>query len=97
MAIPIEWDFREDVPGQYANHMVVIEGEHEFVLHFFALTSPGFFGSPEEMKKKIQALKSIKANSVAKIIVPRARYPDFVAALKTRLEGSRAADSEVDQ
>lgn len=89
VAIPIEWNFREDVPGHYANQMVVIEGEHEFVLHFFELTPPGIFGPVEDVKNRLQKLPSIRANSVAKIIVPRARYAKFVEALNARLEESR--------
>jgi hypothetical protein len=69
----------EHMSGRYAHQMVVQTMESEVILSFFEVIPPLLLGTPEQQKELIE--HGIKAECVARIIVPKNRLPDFVKAM----------------
>jgi hypothetical protein len=65
--------------SRYAHHMVVQSTENEVTLSFFELKPPIIIGPPEAIQEAIR--EGITAECVARVIVAKARYHDFVKAL----------------
>ena len=83
--LPIEWNFPSDLRTVYANHLIVQHTEHEFVISFFEAHAPIVFGSAEQKKAQLEALESVPANCVARIVVARSRMPVFMKVLQDNL------------
>jgi hypothetical protein len=92
--VPIEWYVPEDLVSRYANNIVVQYEEHEFIISFFEVRPPVLLGSSEEIKAKLEQVKSVRAECVARIIVAADRMPVFIEALQGNLEKYLAQKSE---
>ena len=93
-AIPLEYHVSADVQSKYATNLVVQHSEHEFLIHFFEARRPLLLGSPDEIDSKLESLKSVRAECVARIIVTADRMPDFVDVLQKNLERYLARKAE---
>jgi hypothetical protein len=84
-AVPMEWDFPEDVGSAYATNMLVQATEQEFFVSFFE-TRPPVILKPED----IETIKSLRAECVARIIISPDRMAEFVKVLKQQLDNFNA-------
>jgi hypothetical protein len=84
-AVPIEWCFPNNFISRYATNLAIQHSEHEFILSFFEAKPPLLIGTPEELKKQVLNIKSIKAECVARIIISAERMPTFVKVLQDNL------------
>lgn len=87
--LPIELHTSDTIVGHYSNHMVVQHDGQAFFISFYEVSPPVVVGDPEERERQVKELKSIRANCVARIIVPKGRMQSFVDTLKMNLESSQ--------
>ena len=83
--ITIRWDIPDTMRPAYANHLVVQHTASEFLLSFFSLEPPVLTGTPEEKKAELDALGSLPAHCVARVVVNPDRFDDFVRAMAQNL------------
>jgi len=97
LVIPIEWNISENIVARYATNMLVQSGENEFFVSFFESRPPLLLGTPEQISKQVNDLKSVKANCVAQIIISAEKMPSFIEALQTSLKRSLQIKGEEEQ
>lgn len=97
IAFPIEWNVSDDVVARYATNMLVQKGENEFIISFFETKPPLILGTPDEINKRVNDLKSIKANCVSQIIIAAEKMPSFIEALQSSLKRSLEVSNDETQ
>jgi hypothetical protein len=81
---PVRIDLRvpPDLPSLYATNMVVQHTPHEFIVSFFNVQPPALLGTPEEKAQQLEAVDSVPAQCVARIVVAARRMGDFIQVLQ---------------
>jgi hypothetical protein len=87
----IDWHIPEGTQSRYANNVLVQAGQFEITISFFESQVPVLLGEPEENRKKLEELGSIRAELVSKIVVSPDVLPIVINALQTGLENYRQA------
>ena len=77
--IPLQFQVPVGLSSRYAHHLVIQSTDQEVILSFFELKPPIVLGSEEVQRAALK--DGITAECVARVIVAKARYPDFVRAL----------------
>lgn len=80
--VPVTYDVPDGMVAEYATHMVVQNGDRETFLLFFQVQPPIISGEAEERQKQLEALTSVSARCVAKIILAPAKIPEMIKALQ---------------
>lgn len=96
VALTIDWHYPENVQSRYVNNVLVQSGQFELVISFFEMQLPILLGQPEENKKKLEQLGSVKAECVGKFIVDPEVVPMIISALETGLETYRTSKAKVE-
>lgn len=91
--LPIELHTPDAIVSRYTNHMVVQHDGRDFFLSFYEVIPPLLVGDEDERKRQAKDLKSIKANCVARIIIPKERMPSFLATLAKNLAQSKETEA----
>lgn len=86
--IPLRFEIPPGMVSRYAHHMLVQGGENEVTLSFFELILPLLVGTPDE--QMAIAKKGVKAECVARIVIAKSRYADFVRAMTVAMEKSKS-------
>lgn len=81
--LPIDWHVPEGTKSRYANNVLVQVGQFEVTISFFEAELPILLGQPEENKKKLEELGTVRAECVSKIVIS----PEFLPILIKALEG----------
>jgi len=76
----------DNIISRYANHMLIQMSGTKFILHFFQVHPPILFGSPEEIKAKLEKVKSVRAEWVCRIYIPLEKMPSFIRALQEKYQ-----------
>ena len=84
--IPIEYSYHRDFMSRYANNVVIQHTEDEFIISFFEVLPPLLLGSPESQAAQAAELESVKADCVARIIVPEKMMPNIIKVLQENLD-----------
>lgn len=92
LGAPIEWNVPDDVPTHYVTNVIVQRAEHEVILNFFELWPPFFLGTEEEKRAQAMAIKSVRAECVARIVVATERMPAFAQVIQQVADGVRQED-----
>jgi hypothetical protein len=87
----INWHFPEGTQSRYTDNVLVQTGQFGITISFFETQVPIILGSPEENKKQLEELGTIRADCVGKIVVSPDFIPVLVKALETGLENYRQA------
>jgi uncharacterized protein DUF3467 len=90
----IDWHFPAEIQSQYANNVLVQAGQYEIVISFFETQLPILLGQPEENKRMLEELGSIRAECVSKIVVSPEIIPILINALETSLENYRQSKAQ---
>jgi len=90
----IDWQFPEGLQSKYVNNVLVQPGKYELVISFFEVQQPILVGQPEENKRMLEELGSIRAECVSKIIVSPEIIPILVTALESGLESYRQSKGQ---
>src|SRR5260370_25654366 len=91
LAVALDWQIPPNTPNFYANNMLVQYGEYEVILLFFETMPPLIFGTPEEMKRQVESLKSVPAKCVARVSIAKELLPKIVVAIQDRSAKAIAA------
>ena len=84
MEVPIEWYVPDNIESHYANNILVQNSlSNEFIIYFFEAVPPLIIGSPDEIREKLQEVKSVRAKCVARIVVNADVMPRIVQAMQT--------------
>lgn len=95
--VPIEWHIPENLPTQYATNVIVTHTDNEFIVSFFETFPPLIVGEPDQVQKQVEALESIRARCVARIVVSPSRMEAFIGALVqnfTRFMSDHSAEEQ---
>lgn len=85
-AVRVDWHFPDNLVSKYANNVSVQQGQYEFIISFFETQPPPLLGTPEENSAKLMQLESVRAECVARMIVPPALVKQIIQALQTTLD-----------
>jgi hypothetical protein len=92
--LPIEWHTGPEIISRYANQAVVMSAPNECHVSFFEIRPPHVTGPPEEMQKQAAALKSIRAECVARIVMPHDLLARMAQSFKEILERKQKRESK---
>lgn len=84
--VPLDFHIPKGLISRYATNMTIQQGENEFIISFFEVIPPILLGTPEDRAKKISAMKEIRAECVARLIVAADKLPSFIGAMQSNLE-----------
>ncbi len=83
ITLSVDWRIPENIQAQYANNILIQAGQFEFNVFFFEMQQPILSGSPEENKAKLEAMGSIQARCVSKVVLSPELIPGLIDALQT--------------
>ena len=93
IALHVDWHIPEGAQSQYSNNVLVQAGQYEIIISFFEAQIPILLGQPEENKKQLEELGTIRVDCVSRIVVSPDLIPILMKALETGLENYRQAKS----
>jgi hypothetical protein len=93
-AIRIDFDTPADFPTKYASNLVVQHTEHDFTITFFDIRPPLLVGSPDDKASQLDAVQTVKAVPLARIVVAASRMHEFVQVLQDNLKTYLARDKQ---
>ena len=99
-AISVVWEVPSDFPTHYATHLVVQHTEDDFTVTFWDLRPPVLIGTPEEKRQQVEAIKGVRATTVARIILSPRRMREFAQVMQDNLKtfdetvGAQAKDAK---
>ena len=94
ITLRVDWHIPEGAQSQYSNNVLVQAGQYEIIISFFEAQIPILLGQPEENKRKLEELGSIRAELVSRIVVSPEFLPVLMKALETGLENYRQAKGQ---
>jgi hypothetical protein len=81
---PIEYVLTDT--SRFSNHVVVQHDKETFTLSFFEIQKPILMGSPEEISKRIDTIKSIPAVLISRITLLPEHFKKVISAMKDNLD-----------
>lgn len=78
--IPLHFIIPTGLTSRYAHHMIVQASDLEVTLSFFEAKPPLVVGGIEAQKEALKG--GVTAECVARVIIAKARFPDFMRALR---------------
>jgi hypothetical protein len=94
--VAIEWHVGDTLTSQYANHLLVQRTPQEVFLSFFELVPPLVVGTAEEQLAQMQTLARVRAECVARIVIPVSSLEAVTTALNDVLSRSAAPSDNSD-
>jgi hypothetical protein len=75
---PVKWIIPDSIRTDHATHLVVQQQGSELILLFFEVRTPLFVGTPEEQLAAMQAIESVEATCIARIVLSIENVPAAV-------------------
>lgn len=72
----------------FSNNMIVQFDGTSFFLTFYETTPPMVMGSEQEVREQIEALETLPAYAVAKVVIPADKMGKFVAVLNQNFKSN---------
>jgi Protein of unknown function (DUF3467) len=94
IALRVDWHIPDGTQSLYANNVLVQAGQYEITISFFEAQIPVLLGQPEENRRKLEELGSVRAELVSRIVVSPEILPVLIKALETGLENYRQAKGQ---
>jgi hypothetical protein len=82
--VPLMFHIPVGLAGRYAHHLIVQGSDQEVTLSFFEALAPILLGTPEEQRATLE--KGVRAECVARIIISKKRYPEFLKVMQGLLD-----------
>ncbi len=82
--IPVEWE--QDSNGvitRYATNFVIQHSENEFFLSFYEVRPPLVLGNDQQVKERLESIKTVKAECVGRIAISAKKIPSIIGAIQT--------------
>ena len=86
VTLPIEWHYPEDLKTRFANQMLVQFSDPEFYISFFEVRMPVITGDLQERNKRLQAMKTVPAECVSRVVISKERIGNFIETLQKNYE-----------
>ena len=84
-AIPMVWNFPDDLLSGYATNILVQAGDQELYVSFFEIQHPVLLAAEDVSK-----LESVNAVCIAKVVVTPERLASFIEVMQKQLEAFNA-------
>jgi hypothetical protein len=100
IALPLEFHTPDSVITRLANQMTTQVAAGGVYLSFYEAMVPILLGDPDEVKHRLQAMKSIRAECIARVFIPAERFAEIANAIQAiqnalaSLTGAPEAESE---
>lgn len=91
--VPIERHIPDGLPVLWSNHFVIQHTEQEFMLTFFQIAPPVLVEPTDE---EIEAIKSVRAIAVARIVVTPQEAHNVLEAMQKNVTKFEARRGEID-
>lgn len=78
IGIPIQWSDPSESPTVYPTNLVIQHTTQEFILHFYSIDLPLFFGTDAEKLEQAKKLTSIPAKALVRVILTPGRMSEFL-------------------
>jgi len=91
ITLPVEWHVPDHISSRYADNVIIQSRKHDIILSFFESQPPPLGGTPEQNRAVLEALSSIRAECIGKIVVAPELVPDIINALQVAYEGYLSA------
>ena len=96
--IRIDYDTSaSETPARYTTELIIHHTEREFTLAFFEIPIPLLLGTSEEKVQRLQEIPSLRAQCVARLIVPPDKMAEFVRVFQDSYQkflASKKTDQE---
>jgi hypothetical protein len=86
VSLALEHHVPESVVTRLANHVTLQLDQDGCYLSFYEAVPPLLVGNREDVRNQLAKVKSIRAECVARIFLPKTRLSDFLNVLKNTLE-----------
>jgi hypothetical protein len=86
VSLPLEHHVPESVVTRLANHVTLQLDQDGCYLSFYEAVPPLLVGNREDVRNQLARVKSLRAECVARIFLPKTRMADFLNVLRTTLE-----------
>lgn len=93
LEVPIERHIPDGLPVLWSNHFIIQHTEEEFMLTFFQVAAPILLEPTEE---EIEAIKSVRAIAVARIVLTPQKAHDVLEAMQKNVSKFEARRGEID-
>jgi hypothetical protein len=94
VAIPIEYDIPPSILTRLATQVTIQGDPSGWYLTFYEAFPPFIVGTPDEVRSELEKVKSLRAECVARVFIPAARVPEFLAAIERVSQPIEAPTSE---
>ncbi len=94
VAIPIEYDIPPSILTRLATQVTIQGDPTGWYLTFYEAVPPFIVGTPDDVRRQLEQVKSLKAECVARVFIPAARVPEFLAAVQRVAQPNLGATSE---
>jgi|GEM_PF-5547943 len=83
VAIALEFHEPESIVTRLANNITVSADENGYYVAFYEARPPVFIGTPEDVKTRFAEVKSVRAECVARLFVPKDVMPRMLQAIQS--------------
>ena len=80
--LPIEWYIPDSIISRFADNIIIQHNGSEFIISFFELLPPLAIGTPEQIQTQLKSIQSVRAQCVARVIVPSRKMEAIIEALQ---------------
>ena len=92
--IPLDFSDAENARALFSNTFVVQNDQQEFHLLFFQANPPMLVSNDPDREKKLKAIKSMKPQCVARIVVTADRMQAIIAAMSENFARHKTRSAE---
>lgn len=82
---------------RWSNFVLVQHDPGSIILSFYQVLPPPLIGTPEENRAVLEAMGTVPAESVVRVIIPAKTAKGLVRALSSQLEGTQEERAEAEQ
>jgi hypothetical protein len=86
VSLPLEHHVPDTVVTRLANHVTLQLDQDGCYLSFYEAVPPLLVGNREDVRNQLAGVKSVRAECVARVFLPKTRMADFLNVLKNTLE-----------
>ncbi len=83
--VALEHHWGENTVTRFANEFSIQVGQGVCYLGFYEINLPILMGPPEEISKKVESIKSLRAEGIVRVVVTLEKMQEIINAIQTVL------------
>ena len=83
LALALDYHHSDAIVTRFANQVTVSVEENGFYISFYEALPPLLIGPPEEVESRLSDIKTVRAECVARLYVPKAVLPGIIEAMQS--------------